>query len=119
MAALTDPVTPPPPKQDERPDIAKLLFPVPPESATTAPLASPMQCEHNKSHETKSRQTVNISNLTRIRLCCRIQKIYKTSMDVVEGYGTYYFDKNGKPLPQETVDKKMHLYHNWIECRCK
>jgi hypothetical protein len=41
------------------------------------------------------------------------------STDVVEGYGTFYYDKYGKPLPQETVDKIMHLYHNRIERRCK
>jgi hypothetical protein len=29
------------------------------------------------------------------------------STDVVEGYSTFYFDKHGKPLPQETVDKIM------------
>ena len=28
-------------------------------------------------------------------------------------------DKTGKPLPQETVDNIMHLYHNRIERRCK
>jgi hypothetical protein len=40
------------------------------------------------------------------------------STDVVEGYSTFYFDKHGKPLSQETVDKIMLLYHNRIERRC-
>ena len=61
---------------------------------------------------------MNISDYTRIRLRRRIQKIYEMSTDVVEGYSTFYFDKHGKPLPQETVDKIMLLYHNRIERRC-
>ncbi len=40
------------------------------------------------------------------------------STEVVEGYSTFYYDKYSKPLPQETVDKIMLLYHNWIERRC-
>ena len=39
-------------------------------------------------------------------------------IDVVEGYGTFYFDKHSTPLPQETVDKIMLLYHKGIERRC-
>ena len=113
-----DPVTPPPPQRDDRPVIAKLLFPVPPQSAETAPLSSPMQREHDHSRKTQSRRIVNISDYTRIRLRRRIQKIYEMSTDVVEGYSTFYFDKHGKPLPQETVDKIMLLYHNRIERRC-
>ena len=37
---------------------------------------------------------------------------------VIEGYGTFYYNKHGNPLPQETVDKIMCLYHNRIEHRC-
>jgi hypothetical protein len=37
---------------------------------------------------------------------------------VVDGYGTFYYNKHGNLLPQETADKIMHLYHNWIERRC-
>jgi hypothetical protein len=37
---------------------------------------------------------------------------------VVDGYGTYYYNKHGNLLPQETADKIMHLYHNRIERRC-
>lgn len=66
--AYTDPTTPPTPQRDECLLVSKMLFPVPPESAATAPLASPMQAEHDKSHETKSRQIVNISDLTHIHL---------------------------------------------------
>jgi len=113
-----DPVTPPPPQRDYRPVIAKLLFPVPPQSAETAPLSSPMQREHDHSRKTQSRRIVNISDYTRIRLRRRIQKIYEMSIDVVEGYSTFYFDKHGKRLPQETVDKIMLLYHDRIERRC-
>ena len=84
-----------------------------------AHLPSPMQREHNESRATKSCQILNISDVTRIRLHRRIQKIYEMSTDVVEGYRTFYFNKHGKLLPQETVDKIMHLYHNQIEHRCK
>jgi uncharacterized small protein (DUF1192 family) len=117
---MTDPVTTPPTKSDDgRPAIAKLLFPAPPDSAETARLPSLMQREHNASRAKNSRRIVNISDVTRIRLRRRIQKIYEMSTDVVEGYGTFYYDQHGKPLPQETVDKIMHLYHNRIERRCK
>ncbi len=37
---------------------------------------------------------------------------------VIEGYGTFYYNKHSNPLPQETVDKIMCLYHNRIEHRC-
>ena len=77
-----------------------------------------MQREHDKDHETKSRPIVNISDITRIRLRCRIQKIYDMLTHVIEGYGTFYYNKHGNPLPQETVDKIMCLYHNRIERRC-
>ena len=77
-----------------------------------------MQREHDKDHETKSRPVVNISDITRIRLRCRIQKIYDMLTHVIEGYGTFYYNKHGNPLPQETVDKIMCLYHNRIERRC-
>ncbi len=70
-----DPVTPPPPLRDDRPVIAKLLFPVPPQSAETAPLSSPMQREHDHSRKTQSCRIVNIFDYTRIRLRRRIQKI--------------------------------------------
>jgi len=70
-----------------------------------------MQREHVKDHETKSRPIVNISDFTRIHLRRRIQKIYDmlTHVIEVEGYGTFYYNKHGNPLPQETVDKIMCL----------
>jgi hypothetical protein len=117
---MTDPGTTPPTKSDDgRPAIAKLLFPAPPDSAETACLPSLMQCEHDASRAKNSCRILNISDITRIRLRRRIQKIYEMSTDVVEGYGTFYYDQHGKPLPQETVKKIMHLYHNRIERRCK
>ena len=89
-----------------------------PHSAATARLPSPMQREHDKDRDTKSRRIVNISDITRIRLRRRIQKIYEMLEDVKEGYGTFYKNKHGNPLPKETVDKITCLYHNRIERRC-
>jgi len=39
--------------------------------------------------------------------------------DVVDGYGDIYYNKHLKPLPQETIDKIMLLYHNRIERCCQ
>jgi hypothetical protein len=116
---MTDPVTTPPTKPDDGRPAAKLLFSAPPDSAETACLPSIMQREHDASRAKNSRRILNISDVTRIHLRRRIQKIYEMSTDVVEGYGTFYYDKHGKPLPQETVVKIMHLFHNRIEHRCK
>jgi len=77
-----------------------------------------MKREHDKDHETKSRPIVNISDITRIRLRRHIQKIYDMLTQVIEGYSTFYYNKHGNPLPQETVDKIMCLYHNRIERCC-
>jgi hypothetical protein len=89
-----------------------------PHSAATVPLPSPMQREHDNDRDTKSRWIVNISDITRIRLRRHIKKIYNMLTHVIEGYGTYYYNKHGKPLPQETVDKIMCLYQHRIERRC-
>ncbi len=75
-----------------------------------------MQRKHDKDRETMSRCL--ISDLTRVRLRRRIQKIYQMATDVIDGYGDEYYNKHDKPLPQETVDKIMLLYHNRIEHRC-
>jgi len=75
---------------DGRQDIAKLLFPIPPDSAGTARLPSLMQHEHDESRATKSRRILNISDVTCIHLRRRIQKICEMSTNVVEGYGTFY-----------------------------
>jgi hypothetical protein len=110
---------PPSLQRDKRPILAKLLFPVVPESDATAPLPSPNQLVPSKTRVSKNtRRIVNVSDLTRLCLCRRIQKIYDMSTDVIEGYGTYYYDKYGKPLPQGTVDKIMLSYHNRIQRRC-
>jgi len=108
MTAQTAPTSPPLPSFDT----------VVPHSAATVCLPSPMQREHNKDRDTKSCRIVNISDITRIRLHRRIQKIYDMLEDVIEGYGTLYKNKHGNPLPKETVDKITCLYHNRIECRC-
>jgi hypothetical protein len=108
MAAQTAPTSPPSASFDT----------VVPHSAATARLPSPMQREHDKDRDTKSRWIVNISDITRIRLRRLIQKIYDMLTHVVEGYGTFYYNKHGNPLPQETVEKMMCLYHNRIERRC-
>jgi len=108
MAAQTAPTSPPLASFDT----------VVPHSAATARLRSPMQREHDKDCDTKSRRIVNISDITRIRLRRRIQKIYDMLTHAVEGYGTFYYNKHGNPLPQETVDKISCLYHNRIERRC-
>ena len=108
MVAQTDPTSPPSTSFDA----------AVPHSAATVRLPSPMQREHDKDCDTKSRWIVNISDITRIRLRRRIQKIYNMLTHVVEGYGTFYYNKHGNPLPQETVDKIMCLYHNRIERCC-
>jgi len=108
MAALTDPTSP----------TSALFDTVVPHSAATVRLPSPMLRKHDKDHETKSRRIVNISDITHIHLCRRIQKIYDMLTHVVEGYGTFDYNKHGNPLPQETVDKIMCLYHNRIERHC-
>ncbi len=41
------------------------------------------------------------------------------STAVVEGYSKFYEEQHNKPLPQETIDKIMLLYHNCIEHRCR
>jgi hypothetical protein len=38
------------------------------------------------------------------------------STDVVEGYGKFYKQRYGKPLPQDVINKIQLLYHHWIEC---
>ena len=116
MLDHNDPDTPPLPSPPKR----KALFPVAPPSASstsTAPLPSPMQRKHDNDREMKSRR-FTVSDLTRVRLRRRTQKIYQMATDVIDGYGDEYYNKHDKPLPQETIDKIMLLYHHRIECRC-
>ena len=117
-AAEADPTTPPSVNCIDCPNNTFFPDTVVPHSAATARLPSPMQREHDKDRDTKSRRIVNISDITRIRLRRRIQKIYEMLEDVKEGYGTFYKNKHGNPLPKETVDKITGLYHNRIARRC-
>jgi hypothetical protein len=68
--------------------------------------------------ETKPHWIVNISDITHIRLRRRIKKIKNMSTSVVDGYGTFYLNKHGVTLPQETAEKIMLLYNNRIQRRC-
>ncbi len=38
--------------------------------------------------------------------------------NVVEGYGKFYEQMYGKPLPQDVINQIQLLYHHCIECRC-
>jgi hypothetical protein len=40
------------------------------------------------------------------------------STSVVDGYGTFYLNRHGVTLPQETTEKIMLLYDNRIQRRC-
>jgi hypothetical protein len=68
--------------------------------------------------ETKPHRIVNISDITCIRLRRSIKKIKDMSTTVVDGYGTFYLNKHGVTLPQETTEKIMLLYDNRIQHRC-
>ncbi len=71
--------------------------------------------EANKCHE-KSRHIA--STILCIWLRCRIAKIKQMCTDVVEGYGKFYEQRYGKPLPQDVINQIQLLYHHCIECRC-
>jgi hypothetical protein len=118
MAALTDSTTPPSAKRIDCLNNTKASDTVVPHSDATVPLLPPMQREHDNCRETKPCRVEIISDITCIHLRRRIKKINDTLPSVVDGYGTFYYNKHGNPLPQETADKIMHLYHNRIERRC-
>jgi hypothetical protein len=40
------------------------------------------------------------------------------STNVVEGYGKFYKQRYGKPLPQDVINKIQLLYRHRIKCRC-
>jgi hypothetical protein len=40
------------------------------------------------------------------------------STNVVEGYGKFYKQRYGKPLPQDVINKIQLLYHHCIEHWC-
>lgn len=112
------PVDSPPTKKK---DTAHSSLRLPPGSdgSATAPLPSPIQRRHDLCRAANSRALRTVTDLTRLRLRRRIQKIYQMATDVVDGYGDVYYNKHLKPLPQETIDKIMLLYHNRIERRCQ
>jgi hypothetical protein len=117
----TPPLPSPPPRQnvvEDRHCTAKFPVDFNPPSETTAPLPSPMQRRHDHDRVTKSRRFL-ISDLTCVRLCHRIQKIYQMATNVVDGFTIEYTNRHDKPLPQASIDKIMLLYyHNRIERRC-
>jgi hypothetical protein len=113
VAAVADSTTPPLVNRIDCPNTTFLFNTVVPHSAATVPLLPPMQRP-----ETKPHRIVNISDITRIRLRLRIKKIKDMSSSVVDGYGTFYLNKHGVTLPQETAEKIMLLYDNRIERRC-
>ena len=108
--------TPPKKRIDEKNDAAPSPFRPPPgsDASKTAPLPSPIQRRHDSCRAANSRAMRTVTDLTRLRLRRRIQKIYQMATDVVDGYGNEYYNKHLKPLPQETIDKIMLLYHNRI-----
>ena len=71
--------------------------------------------EANKCHE-KSRHIA--SNILHICLRRRIAKIKQMCTNVVEGYGKFYEQRYGKPLPQDVINQIQLLYHHRIERRC-
>jgi hypothetical protein len=71
--------------------------------------------EANKCHE-KSRHIA--SNIFCIHLRRRIAKIKQMCTNVVEGYGKFYEQRYGKPLPQDVINQIQLLYCHHIECRC-
>ena len=40
------------------------------------------------------------------------------STNVFEGYGKFYEQRYGKPLPQDVINQIQLLYHHRIECWC-
>jgi hypothetical protein len=80
------------------------------------PLPALLQREVNKCHE-KSRRII-ASNILCVRLHCRIAKIKHMSTKVVEGYGKFYEQRYGKPLPQDVINKIQLLYCHCIERWC-
>jgi hypothetical protein len=92
--------TPPPPLQQGKPNTAS--------TDTT-------KQEVNKCHE-KSCHIA--SNILHICLRRRIAKIKQMSTNVVEGYGKFYEQRHGKPLPQDVITKIQLLYCHRIKRWC-
>jgi hypothetical protein len=80
------------------------------------PLPAPLQQEVNKCHEKSCR--IIASNILCVCLRCRIAKIKQMSTNVVKGYGKFYEQRLGKPLPQDVINKIQLLYRHRIERWC-
>jgi hypothetical protein len=80
------------------------------------PLPAPLQQEVNKCHE-KSHHIIAF-NILCVCLHCCIAKIKQMSTHVVEGYGKFYKQRYGKPLPQDVINEIQLLYHHCIKRQC-
>jgi hypothetical protein len=80
------------------------------------PLPAPLQQEVNKCHENSCR--IIASNILCVRLRRGIAKINQMFTNVVEGYGKFYKQRYGKPLPQDVINKIQLLYRHCIERWC-
>ena len=76
----------------------------------------PRQQEECKEREKFHRRIQN--QILRLRLRRRVDKIWKLSADVVEGYGKYYQNKYGRPLPVDVIVKIETLFLNRVERCC-
>jgi hypothetical protein len=47
-----------------------------------------------------------------------IAKIKQICTNIVEGYGKFYEQRYGKPLPQDVMNQIQPLYHHRIKCQC-
>jgi hypothetical protein len=100
--------TPPPPHQQGKPNT--------PSTDRTMPLPAPLQQEVNKCHEKSC--CIIASSILCVHLRHRIVKIKQMSTNIVEGYGKFYEQRYGKPLPQDVINKIQLLYHHCIEHQC-
>jgi hypothetical protein len=87
-----------------------------PSTDRTMPLLAPLQREVNKCHEKSCR--IIASNILHVCLCRCIAKIKHMSTNVVEGYGKFYKQRYGKPLPQDVINKIQLLYRHCINHQC-
>jgi hypothetical protein len=87
-----------------------------PSTDRTMPLPAPLQQEVNKCHEMYC--CIIASNILCVCLHRRIAKIKQMSTDIVEGYGKFYEQKYGKPLPQDVINKIQLLYCHCIKRWC-
>jgi len=90
-------------------------LPTPPTDSTKQP-SIPRQREECKERFRYHRRIEN--QILRLHLRHRLEKIRQLSADVVEGYGKYYQNKYGRPLPADVVVKIETLFSNRVERRC-